>query len=83
MSRIPTLKPRQVVAALERCGFVVIRIAGSHYQPFNESTRRHTSVPHGSGDLPRGTVSAVVPQAGCREKSSWSGFDRLPWLRRL
>jgi predicted RNA binding protein YcfA (HicA-like mRNA interferase family) len=32
MSRIPSLKPWQVVAALERIGFVVIRIVGSHYQ---------------------------------------------------
>jgi hypothetical protein len=34
------------VAALERSGFVVIRIVGSHYQLFNEATRRHTTVPH-------------------------------------
>jgi predicted RNA binding protein YcfA (HicA-like mRNA interferase family) len=64
MSRIPSLRPRQVVAALERCGFVVVRISGSHYQLFNERTRRHTTVPHHNRDLPRGTVSAIVQQAG-------------------
>jgi predicted RNA binding protein YcfA (HicA-like mRNA interferase family) len=52
------------VAALERCGFVVIRITGSHYQLFNESTRRHTTVPFHNRDLPRGTVSAIIQQAG-------------------
>jgi len=46
MTPIPSLKPRQVVVALERAGFVVIRIVGSHYQLFNERTRRHTTVPY-------------------------------------
>ncbi len=64
MSRLPALKPKQVVSALERGGFVVIRIAGSHYQLFNETTRRHTTVPHRNRDLPRGTVAAIIQQAG-------------------
>ena len=64
MSRLPSLKPRQIVAALEGGGFTVIRIVGSHYQMFNERTRRHTTVPHHTRDLPRGTVAAIIQQAG-------------------
>jgi predicted RNA binding protein YcfA (HicA-like mRNA interferase family) len=64
VNRLPSLKPRQVVAALERCGFVLIRVAGSHYQLFNDRTRRHTTVPHHNRDLPRGTLSAIIQQAG-------------------
>jgi predicted RNA binding protein YcfA (HicA-like mRNA interferase family) len=64
VSRLPSLKPRQVVAALETCGFVVIRVVGSHYQMFNDRTRRHTTVPHHNRDLPRGTLSAIIQQAG-------------------
>ena len=64
MSRLPSLKPREVVAALARCGFTVVRVAGSHYQLFNERTRRHTTVPHHNRDLPRGTVAAIIRQAG-------------------
>ena len=64
MSRLPSLKPREVVAALERCGFAVVRVVGSHYQMFNEATRRHTTVPHHNRDLRRGTVSAIIQQAG-------------------
>jgi predicted RNA binding protein YcfA (HicA-like mRNA interferase family) len=64
MSRLPALKPRQVVSALERAGFTVVRVAGSHYQMFNEQTRRHTTVPHHNRDLPRGTVAAIIQQAG-------------------
>jgi len=68
MTPLPSLKPRQVVAALERAGFVVIRIVGSHYQLFNERTRRHTTVPYHTHDLPRGTVAAILRQAGLTRK---------------
>ena len=61
---LPSLKPRQVVEAPERAGFVVIRIVGSHYQLFNERMRRHTTVPYHTHDLPRGTIAAIIRQAG-------------------
>jgi predicted RNA binding protein YcfA (HicA-like mRNA interferase family) len=64
MSRLPSLKPRQIVTALQRHGFTIIRITGSHYQLFNERTRRHTTVPYHNRDLPRGTVAAIIQQAG-------------------
>ena len=64
MSRLPGLRPRQVIAALERCGFKVVRVAGSHYQLYNEETRRHVTVPHHNRDLPKGTVAAILKQAG-------------------
>jgi predicted RNA binding protein YcfA (HicA-like mRNA interferase family) len=64
MSRLPSLKTRQIVAALQRYGFTIIRITGSHYQLFNERTRRHTTVPYHNRDLPRGTVAAIIQQAG-------------------
>ena len=64
MSRLPSLRPRQVVTALERCGFIVVRVAGSHSQLFNQRTRRHTTVPHHNRELPRGTIAAIIQQAG-------------------
>ena len=64
MSRLPSLTPKQMVAALEKTGFVVLRIRGSHYQLYNGSAKRHTTVPHHSRDLPRGTVAAILNQAG-------------------
>ena len=68
MTRLPSLKSRQIVSALERCGFTVIRITGSHYQLFNERTRRHTTAPYHNRDLPRGTVAAIVRQAGVKRE---------------
>ncbi len=64
MSKLPSLRPRQIVATLERAGFVIVRIAGSHYQLFNAQTRRHTTVPYHNRDLPRGTLAGIIQQAG-------------------
>ena len=70
MSRLPSLKPRQVIAALERAGFVVARIAGSHYQMFNEQSRRYATVPHHNRDLPKERWRQSSSKQGFRGMSS-------------
>ena len=30
--RLPAVKPREVIAALQRAGFVIRRVTGSHYR---------------------------------------------------
>lgn len=66
MSRLPALKPRQVIRALERAGFVVVRIKGSHhFMVHRADPTRMTNIPaHASRDLPRGTLRAIIEQAG-------------------
>lgn len=48
MVRGPVLKPRDVVARLERLGFVEVRQRGSHKQ-FRHADGRATTVPFHSG----------------------------------
>jgi predicted RNA binding protein YcfA (HicA-like mRNA interferase family) len=51
VSRIPVLKPREVVAALRSLGFVETRQRGSHKQ-FRHPDGRCTTVPdHGGRDV--------------------------------
>lgn len=66
MSRLPALKPREVIRALERAGFEVVRVKGSHHILVHRDDRsRITNVPaHGSRDLPRGTLADIIKQAG-------------------
>jgi predicted RNA binding protein YcfA (HicA-like mRNA interferase family) len=64
MSRLPSLTSKQIVAALEKAGFILLRVRGSHYQLFHPAKNRHTTVPHHGRDLPRGTVAAILAQAG-------------------
>jgi len=65
MSRLPSLKYRDVVGHLRRHGFVFDRPAkGSHELWFNPQTRRRTTVPHHPGDIPRGTLRAIIALTG-------------------
>lgn len=51
MGSIPVLKPREVIARLERLGFVEVRQRGSHKQ-FRHADGRVTTVPmHAGRDL--------------------------------
>jgi predicted RNA binding protein YcfA (HicA-like mRNA interferase family) len=48
VSSVPVLKPREVVALLERRGFVEVRQRGSHKQ-FRHADGRATTVPFHAG----------------------------------
>jgi len=51
MTRLPTLKPREVIAILESLGFEEVRQRGSHKQ-FRHPDGRQTTVPvHGGRDI--------------------------------
>jgi predicted RNA binding protein YcfA (HicA-like mRNA interferase family) len=67
MSRLPTLHPRQLVAALKRAGFIEHHQTGSHLYLWHPSGQRMTSVPMHSRDLKRGTTNAILKQAGLTE----------------
>ena len=66
MSRLPSLKPSEVIYKLRKAGFVFDRHAkGSHEIWYNPTTHRHTVVPNHPGrDIPKGTLRAIVSQAG-------------------
>ncbi len=68
MSRLPTLKPRQLVAALRRAGFVEHHQSGSHLYFWHPDQLRMTSVAMHPRDLKRGTVKAILSQAGLTEE---------------
>lgn len=50
MPRLPRLRGREVLAALRRAGFVVLRVKGSHYFLQHPDGRR-TVVPIHSGEI--------------------------------
>lgn len=64
MPQLPSLPGAAVVKALEKAGFSVIRINGSHYR-LRHADGRSTTVPvHSGRDVPRGTLRAVLQQCG-------------------
>jgi predicted RNA binding protein YcfA (HicA-like mRNA interferase family) len=65
MSKLPVLTVREVLRKLRKAGFVFDRQAkGSHEIWYNPTTRRRTTVPNHPGDLPKGTLKAIIEQAG-------------------
>jgi predicted RNA binding protein YcfA (HicA-like mRNA interferase family) len=63
--RLPALRAREVVRILEKAGFVRWRQKGSHLTMFREADRRSLTIPiHFSGTVPKGTLHAIIKQAG-------------------
>jgi predicted RNA binding protein YcfA (HicA-like mRNA interferase family) len=64
MPKLPTLTSQQVIRILERHGFIMDHSSGSHRLYFHPTTKRRVTVPFHRGDLPKGTLIAILKQAG-------------------
>ena len=64
MSRLPSLTPKEVVKALEKAGFTVVRVKGSHYQL--KKGNLLVTVPMHGGGLSKTTLRSVLRQAKMR-----------------
>jgi len=64
--RLPSLRARDVIRALLKAGFSIVRTTGSHYRLVHDTDpTRQTTVPvHKGKDIPRGTLRAIIDQAG-------------------
>lgn len=61
---LPAVSGAKVVKALERAGFTVMRISGSH-QVMRHSDGRTVVVPvHASRDIPKGTLRNILAIIG-------------------
>jgi predicted RNA binding protein YcfA (HicA-like mRNA interferase family) len=64
MPRLPVLKPREVVRALERLGFVEVRQRGAHRQ-FRHPDGRGTTVPfHSWRDIAPPLLRQIIKDIG-------------------
>lgn len=65
MGRLAGFRYREIVKRLKELGFQFDRQArGSHEIWFNPATRRYTTIPNHPGDMPEGTLRAILKQAG-------------------
>lgn len=65
MGRLAGFSYRQVVKRLKALGFAFDRqAAGSHEIWYSAGTHRYTTVPNHPGDVPEGTLRAILKQAG-------------------
>jgi len=65
VGRLAGFPYREVVRRLKACGFQFDRqAAGSHEIWYNPGNNRYTTVPNHPGDMPEGTLHAILKQAG-------------------
>jgi predicted RNA binding protein YcfA (HicA-like mRNA interferase family) len=64
MPRLPAVRPREVVRFLEKQGFVLDHVSGSHFIYYHPVSRRRADVPRHSRDLPKGTLMSLLREAG-------------------
>ena len=64
MGRLAGFSYRKAVKKLKRFGFAFDRqAAGSHEIWYNSTTNRYTTIPNHAGDIPEGTLKAILNQA--------------------
>ena len=64
MGRLAGFKYREIVKRLKRFGFAFDRqAAGSHEIWYNPVKNRYTTIPNHPGDVPEGTLRAILKQA--------------------
>jgi len=65
MGRLAGFRYREIVKRLKTVGFAFDRqAAGSHEIWYNEETDRYTTIPNHPGDMPEGTLRAILKEAG-------------------
>ena len=65
MGRLGGFRYREIIERLKQFGFQFDRqAAGSHEIWYNSKTNRYTTLPNHSGDMPEGTLRAILKQAG-------------------
>lgn len=63
MSKLPVLKPRELLRALKRAGFYVDRITGSHYILVNKGyPKKRITLPYHNRDLAPRTIVSIIKQ---------------------
>ena len=63
--QLPALRAREVIRILEKAGFVRWQQKGSHLTLYRERDHRALTIPvHFARTIPKGTLRAIIKQAG-------------------
>ncbi len=64
MPKLPAVKPREIIRFLERNGFVLDHVSGSHFVYYHSESKRRAVVPQHDRDIPKGTLLSLLREAG-------------------
>jgi len=66
--RLPSVRPREVVRALERAGFAQYRQTGSHLIMVHRGRKKIVTVPMHAREIKRGLLSGIIKQSGLSQR---------------
>jgi len=64
MPKLPSLTPQKIIKVLEKEGFVLDRVKGSHHIYYNHITKKRVIVSFHKKELPKGTLLEILKQSG-------------------
>ncbi|UMX48152.1 MAG: type II toxin-antitoxin system HicA family toxin [Candidatus Nealsonbacteria bacterium DGGOD1a] len=64
MAKLPAITPKKLISILEKSGFAVSRVSGSHVILNRPTDKRRIIVPCHTKDLPKGTLMSILHEAG-------------------
>ncbi len=67
MPKLPSYISDEIIKLLQQNGFELDHQTGSHRVYYNPATKRRVVVPYHKKDLPKGTLIAILKQAGLRD----------------
>jgi len=65
--KLPALSPKMIIKVIEKKGFVLDRVKGSHHIYIHPETRQRVVIPVHKKDLPKGTLMEILKQAGIKK----------------
>ena len=68
MTRMPALKPKEVIAILEKAGYHIDHITGSHYIMRHLERAQRIVVPYHAKDIKRGVLYSIIKQSGMSQR---------------
>ena len=64
MPKLPVLRSKAVLRALQSAGFYIHHQTGSHARLFHPTKTEHVTIPIHNKDLPAKTLKSIIRQAG-------------------
>lgn len=64
MPRLPAIRPKEVISILEKKGFILKRVSGSHHVYVHPETKRRVVIPVHGRDIAKGTLLEILKEAG-------------------
>lgn len=64
MPKLPAIKPKDIIRKLNSLGFIEDHVTGSHVILYHPHTGKRAVVPYHLKDLPKGTLSSLLREAG-------------------